>query len=404
LIKGHTRPVAAVAVLALAALLAATAAFARSSDSTPVKVMVIAAVATPIQNYPDAISGAQSAADAINKAGGIKGHPVVVESCNTQSQANVATSCARQAVSDGVIAVIGQSSTLTTLETPILQASGIPDVGNFSSGNAIDWTNPDAFPVVGGVAISYVGFPFAFKALGKKKLAIFFQDVPSAATNAKNASVAARKAGIAYCLIQLPGATTDFSPYAQKLKDCGADSVEFINSPGVSGGLMRTAASLGITPLWGHNNGSIGEPEAAQIGSVTENMLLAAPFPTYRDTQYPGIKKWVQEMTAAGHATPADLKPNGMNSWISLHGLAMIANKMKGGVTASNLLAALRAQKKPLNLYGLAQWAPGVKGPAAFPRWSPNLQVYWLTVKNGQEVSYPGLKPSQPLKQMNYVH
>jgi hypothetical protein len=109
-------------------------------------------------------------------------------------------------------------------------------------------------------------------------------------------------------------------------------------------------------------------------------------------------------MTDAGHATPADLKPNGLNSWIALHGLAMIAGKIKGSVTAASLTAALRAQKKPINLYGLVQWAPGQKGPAAFPRFAPQLQVYWLTVKNGQEVGYPGLKPSQPLALMHYVH
>jgi len=391
------------AMLAIVALAAAAAAIAKPSAGTPVKVMVIAAVATPIQNYPDAISGAQAAADAINKAGGLKGHPVQVESCNTQSQANVATACARQAVSDGVVAVIGQSSTLTGLELPILQAANIPSVGNYSFGNAIDWTNPDAFPTVGGVAIGYIGMPFAFKQLGKHKLAIFYQDVPSAATNAKNAANAARVARLPYCLILMAGSTTDFAPLAQKLKDCGADAVEFINSPGVSGGLMRTAASLGIQVQFGHNNGSIGEPEAAQIGSPTEGMLLAAPFPTFRDAQFPGIKQWVKEMTASGHASPADLKPNGMNSWMALHGLAQIASKMKGDVTAANLTAALRAQKTPINLYGLVQWAPGAKGPAAFPRWSNNLQVYWLTVKNGQEVSYPGLKPTHPLTQMHYV-
>ena len=57
----------------------------------------------------------------------------------------------------------------------------------------------------------------------------------------------------------------------------------FINSPGVSGGLMRAADALGVKPLWAHNSGSIGEPEAAQIGGPSANMLIASDYPSFRD-------------------------------------------------------------------------------------------------------------------------
>ena len=389
------------AIVVVAALVAATVASA-SRRATPIKLMVIAAVATPIQNYPDAKAGAEAAAAAINKAGGVKGRPIEIEFCNTQSQANVATACDRQAVADGVVAVVGHSSTLTTLEEPILQQGGVPDVGLFSFGNAVDWTNPNVFPLVGGVAASYMGIPFAMKQLHKKRFVIFYQDVPSAQQNAKNAANAAKAAGLpVVCQILMAGSTTDFAPLAEKLKQCNADSVMFINSPGVSGGLMRTATSLGVHPLWSHNNGSLGEPEVAQIGSPTEGMLLAAPFPTYRDNQA-GVKQWVKEMTAAGSNDPTLLKPNGFNSWLAVHAIAKLAQTMKGDLTAATLTAAMRATKKPIDLYGLVSWVPGLKGPAAFPRFS-SVKVNFLIVKGGQEVAYPGLKSAFVLKLMHYV-
>ena len=48
-------------VAALAAAVSATAGSGAASD--PIKLMVIAPVQTPIQNYPDAFTGAQAAAD-----------------------------------------------------------------------------------------------------------------------------------------------------------------------------------------------------------------------------------------------------------------------------------------------------------------------------------------------------
>ena len=176
----------------------------------------------------------------------------------------------------------------------------------------------------------------------------------------------------------------------------------FINSPGVSGGLIRTATSLGLKPLWSHNNGSIGEPEAAQIGAPSEGMLLAAPFPTFRDTQFAGIRQWNAEMKAAGKDDATLTKPNGLNSWLAVHGIAMLASKIKGDLTAASLTAALKAQKKPLNLFGLANWSPGSRGPAAYPRWS-NVRVYALTVKNGVEVGYPGLAPIYPMVLQHFI-
>ena len=100
----------------------------------------------------------------------------------------------RGQLDDRVAAVVGHISTLSTLEIPILAQAGIPDVGMQSSGNAIDWTNPYVFPFVGGSTAAYITIPFAMKKLGKQRFVITYQDVPSAATNAKLARNAARVA------------------------------------------------------------------------------------------------------------------------------------------------------------------------------------------------------------------
>jgi ABC-type branched-subunit amino acid transport system substrate-binding protein len=403
MMKRSTVRLGLAALLALVLSVVATAATAgRAATKSPIKLMVIAAVATPIQNYPDSPAGAQAAADAINKAGGVKGQQIQILFCNTQTNANVAQGCARQAVEQGVAAVVGHVSTLAPLEDPILVQGNIPDVGNWPTGQVIEYTSPNIFGYAGGSSAAYQSLPFALKKLGKKRFVLVYQDV--ALVTAKIMKNVAKVAGMAPVgTMVLPGSTTDFAPYAEKLRSFNPDSVMMVNSPGVSGGLMRTATSLGLKPLWVHNAGSIGEAEAQQIGAPSEGMLIASSFPSFRDTGDPGIRAWLAEMKAAGKDDPAFLKPAGLDAWLAVHLIAKVGATMKGDVTNTTLMAALRAAKTKINLYGLVSYAPGAKGPAAYPRWS-SLREYYLTVKNGQLVSWgPQLPPIDPMAAQHFV-
>jgi ABC-type branched-subunit amino acid transport system substrate-binding protein len=392
------------AVLALGALTTVTAATAGGKAGAPLKLFVSAAVGSGTQNYPDSQAGAEAAAAAINKAGGIKGRQVQIIFCNNQSVSATAVNCARQAVDAGAVAVVGHVTSASTFDIPVYAQAGIPDIGNWTVGNPIDWTNPNEFPIAGGTAGAYSSLPFAFKKLGKKRLVIVIQDVPASAAGGKIAKNAAKVAGVPVVgTILLPGSTTDFAPQAQKLRELNPDSVEFITSAGVSGGLMRAAFSLGVKPLWSHNSASIGEAEVGQIGAPAEGMLLAGAFPTYHDTQVPGIKRWLAEMKAAGKDDVTQLKQLGLDAWLSVYAVKMLSAKIKGEITAASLTKALRAQKKPLDLFGLASYAPGQKGPSAYPRFG-QIKTYFLAARNGEVRSWgSALPPIFPLQKLHYV-
>jgi ABC-type branched-subunit amino acid transport system substrate-binding protein len=292
----------------------------------------------------------------------------------------------------------------STFDIPVYAQAGIPDIGNWTVGNPIDWTNPNEFPIAGGTAGAYSAIPFAFKKLGKKRMVVVIQDVPASASGGKIAKNAARVAGVPVVgTVLLPGSTTDFAPQAEKLRELNPDAVEFITSAGVSGGLMRAAASLGVKPLWSHNSASIGEAEVTQIGAPAEGMLLAGAFPTYHDTQFPGIRRWLTEMKAAGKTDVTDLKQLAIDSWLSVYAIKDLSAKIKGDITAASLTAALRAQKKPLDLFGLASYAPGQKGPSAYPRFG-TIRTFFLTAKNNLVQAWgPVLPPIYPLQKLHYV-
>ena len=66
-----------------------------------------------------------------------------------------------------------------------------------------------------------------------------------------------------------------------------------------------------------------------------------------------------------------------------MQAVRLLAPNVKGAITNTSLLAALRAQKKPINVEGFLNWRPGVKGPAALPRWNI-MQNYFVTIKERQ--------------------
>src|SRR4029450_2514967 len=106
--------------------------------------MVIAPVATPIQNYPDINVAAKAAADDINENGGVDGRPVEIVECNDKSDPNGAGTCARQAVEEEGVAVYHNTINGATMY-PILAEANIPVVG--PSNTAPDWTTENVYPL-----------------------------------------------------------------------------------------------------------------------------------------------------------------------------------------------------------------------------------------------------------------
>ncbi len=94
------------------------------TTGSAIKLMVIADLETPVQALPQIVTGAQAAANQVNAAGGVNGRKIEILSCNTQGNPNVSASCAREAVSDHVAAVVGLLSITSSSVIPILAAAG----------------------------------------------------------------------------------------------------------------------------------------------------------------------------------------------------------------------------------------------------------------------------------------
>ncbi|MGW2619006.1 ABC transporter substrate-binding protein [Streptomyces sp. NPDC001500] len=152
-----TRPVRAAALSAGA--LAACASLAvgcgvvpgvtGGSGDDPIVVMTWAPEGTTATNEPGMPAFARAYARWINAAGGLNGRKLKVLTCNENNDAVSTSKCARRAVKEHAVAVVGSYSQHSDAFFPHLEGAGIPYIGGYGVTNA-EFTSPLSYPVNGG--------------------------------------------------------------------------------------------------------------------------------------------------------------------------------------------------------------------------------------------------------------
>jgi ABC-type branched-subunit amino acid transport system substrate-binding protein len=191
----------------------------------PVRVMVFyegtGAVATP--EVPE---GAIAAAEKINSLGGIDGSPIEIVECNLANDPNAARECGNQAVSEGVVAVVGPVSANAGEYMPILEAAQIPVVGNVPAA-AADFTSPASFPLYGGLVSASGGLADVLVSeAGATTVSLARIDLAAAAAIAIFANQALSKDGLAVNNdVSIPVGAPDMATYVAAVLEGGTNGV-----------------------------------------------------------------------------------------------------------------------------------------------------------------------------------
>ncbi|OLT16170.1 hypothetical protein BJF78_14865 [Pseudonocardia sp. CNS-139] len=195
------------------------------------------------------------------------GRPVEYSFCNTKGEANQAMACARAAVEDGVDAIVGRVDIFTTQSTPILEKGGIPDVGAVPI-SEIDYRSPLSFPLHSGNYGAFAGGPYAFKAAGKQRMVVVRLDFAATAAQADMVERVAAAIGMpsAGQIVVPAQGVTDYAPYAQQIKDRGADAAMVLLGPQGLQALYKAADALASTPSWPGPCSRSGSPRHGRSG------------------------------------------------------------------------------------------------------------------------------------------
>lgn len=104
---------------------------------------------TSATNKPGMPAFARAYARWINANGGLNGRELKVLTCNDHNDTVSAAKCARRAVKEDAVAVVGSYSQYSDAFFPYLEGDGIPYIGGYGVTNA-EFTSPLSYPVNGG--------------------------------------------------------------------------------------------------------------------------------------------------------------------------------------------------------------------------------------------------------------
>jgi len=352
----------------------ATASPASESAATgsAVHIMVISTFNNPAVDFSPNYEGAEVAAAAINRAGGIGGHKVVIDHCNDQFTSNLALACARQAAAEKVIATVADETSFGNVVNPVLAQAKIPAVG-IEAESSVDWGSPAAFPIV--TLLPWSEVLVVAKQHNDTKVGWAYVNAPGAQGEELAAeSTATGPLGIKIVASPAVSVTaTNYTNYVQELKSAGAEAVVLELATGQIPAMINAADSIGYHPLWLGNSGAIGPAGYKSFGAIASGMNLAEQLPPISaTTAYPAMRTWSGQIEAAGMSGVTNIDDaNAENGWLSVWAIAKFyAQQMKGAaLTGPALYAALTGDTTtPVNLFGIMRWTPGASGPTGYGR------------------------------------
>ena len=370
-----------------------------------INIGVIEPTNTSIYNAGDEVAAVRAAAAGINAQGGINGHKVVVDYCNSQDDPNITASCVRQMISDKVVELAAGIDILGPSMVESLSAAGIPvvDEDALSLG---EMTASKAFPLSGGIPAAESVETYVAAKKGFKKILLVANSGSQFETTFERAvSSTAKKDGIGYAgVVDFPvSGVSDFSPYAAKTANSGADIVSIPLSIEQAIPLIQAVRALGSKVQFIINSGAFTNADITKNASLVNGLYIVNDVPPVNastEKQFPIIKTFASQMSAEASTGDSDANINDLRSfalriWDVLQAQFQIMKGMKEPITASSYLAALNSAKD-VSLNGI------------LPNWTPSAHIsiaglgatryseadYWLVqIEGGQQ----DLVQSQPI-------
>jgi ABC-type branched-subunit amino acid transport system substrate-binding protein len=393
---GRRRVVAAISIVGSALVVAASASStAIAAGSGVIKLGVTTAVNNAAYNQPAVPGAAEAAAYAINNQGGIDGRKVQIIFCNDNASPNGDEACARQFVSDHVVAVVGSGPFFGANFFPVTAAAKIPSVGSYGVDN-VGLTNVDGgtyvWPIGAQEPMEFAAFGESEKLAGSKKLAEERVDVPQTVAQSGIITQYAKDFGFKVTTeVAIPAGAPDVSSYAAQIQISGADSVALDSDPTTAIRLMTALNQLGLTKLH-YTILSAAVPTTAtalQLAAQSSSVTVVSPVLPTTDTTNPLIKEYNADEKAANKAGIANtsaadaIQATGVEAWEGVEAIKLIAPQLHGVLTSKSLIKFLRNPNSTVNLFGIP-WYPGRIGPASEPRVTQSGVYFDKITKSGQ--------------------
>ncbi|MEU6865106.1 ABC transporter substrate-binding protein [Streptomyces sp. NPDC046876] len=402
----HATPLTrtAIAALAGACLIAGCGVLPGGSGGSEdtLTVMTFAPQDTKATNMPGMPGMAKAYEGWVNSRGGINGHKLRVITCNEKNTTTGAADCARKAVAEKAVAVVGSYSQHGRAFMAPLEAEGIPFIGGYGVSSE-EFQSSLSYPVNGGQPALLAG---AGHQLGRacSKVALVRPDTLAADSMPVllNAGLRANKMGDADDI----RAAEDSSDYTSEARAALAGS-----SGGKDRGCVTAVLGQHTETFFDafrrvddkHKNpqissvlGSVSQALVDRTGgreSPFEGAYVTGWYPVATDPLWDPMRKVIADHAFADNAVdPAD--SGTQTTWIAYTVLSETLKRFKSGEAVTpRKLARMLNQGEPVRTGGLTpdlSWRyQDMRALADFPR-VVNARVTFQVVQSGRLVAQQG--------------
>jgi branched-chain amino acid transport system substrate-binding protein len=354
----------AAATEAAATEAAATEAAVAAPTGDPIKVMTVTTLNAAGPTYKNIANTAMAYEKYVNARGGVAGRPLKVTVCDEQFDPAVATTCARQAVEEGMVSIVGSFTFFAESIVPVIAESNITWFGPCCPITPSELTSKHSFPV-GNQPMYAVGAVKRAIDDGCKNInAVIIDGAQIFVPPMENAIKAlGQKFGKT---VILPPTAQDYSAEVAQATE-GADCVIGIISetPFITWNTAWTQS--GTTARQYGPQGNLNSVSAKGNEASTDGDVIAGMYPDISTAPW---AEFLVALKEGGYDTN-ELDYNslgGMGTWAAYTAFTQVAGKIQGDITAKSFFDAATATSS-LDLNGMVpvldftkEWTDGLKG------------------------------------------
>jgi branched-chain amino acid transport system substrate-binding protein len=359
------------------------------SGSSTITVGTAISVNSPILNDSERKAGVEAAISDINAAGGVNGHQVKLDFCDTQYSVNGEIDCARQMVSDHVVAVINPDFLADQTGEPykILAQAGIPVVGD-SGLSPAGMASPNSFPLAGGMPGWVFGADDNAIRAGATKVSVVSDTNPAAEFAGKLAAAGLALAKVKPVAVVTADPSSDptFSSAAAKATAGGVNGIVVAMAPTNLPKFVVAVRQAGYKGIISSLSAIVPNQIIAALKTAANGILLSSQTAQITDTSNPGVAKFLADMKR--YQPSAVLDERTETGWAAMMLFDKVAASLSS-FTPATVMQAMKSVTTPIDLDIIGPWkSAGATSPIkTFPQLGFNPTVSYGVVKDGQTVS-----------------
>jgi branched-chain amino acid transport system substrate-binding protein len=356
-----------------------SAAGGSTAPHTPILIAGAAPLTSQLLQQPEVKAGIQAAISSINAGGGVNGHPLKLDFCDTQYETNQELSCMRRFISEQASAVIAPEflADQTGEVYKLAQAASMPVLGTLGLSPA-EFTSPMVFPLSSGIPGWTYGSIADLVGGNCRKISLLGVNEGASEFQLQLGIDALKLAGLKPVNVVQTNLQSDptFTVSAAKAASGGVCGMLIFTDPEDVPKAVEAVKQTGFTGKISSETAIFAPAIIKALGSSANGIELSSQVALIADTKNPGVTEFLADMKKYQPAAVIDEESEAAWAAMELYGKLMASAT---NFSSKNVLSTLNSLSNPISLSLVGPFK--VKGTdpvlSEFPR------IFNPTISNG---------------------